>query len=72
VRFYVDGDDAGEAWLPNGAPVTMARDLLIGEDAELGSDEQFNGNMDDILVLGRVLSADGIKQLAAKGTLARK
>jgi hypothetical protein len=67
VRFYVDGEDAGEAWLPNGAPVTMARDLLVGEDAELGSDEQFNGNMDDILVLGRVLSVEDIKQLAVKG-----
>jgi hypothetical protein len=67
VRFYVDGNDAGEAWLPNGAPVMMARDLLTGEDWELGSDEQFNGNMDDILVLGRALSAEDIKQLATKG-----
>ena len=67
VRFYVDGNDAGEAWLPGGAPVIMARDLLIGEDAELGSDEQFNGNMDDILVLGHVLSAEDITQLSAKG-----
>jgi len=67
VRFYVDGEDAGEAWLPNGAPVLMTRDLQVGEDAELGSDEQFNGNMDDIVVLGRVLTADEIKQLATKG-----
>jgi len=57
----------GEAWLPNGAPVRLARDLLVGEDAELGGDEQFNGNMDDILVLGRVLAAEDIKQLALKG-----
>jgi len=67
VRFYLDGADVGEEWLPNGAPVQMARDLLVGEDAELGSDEQFNGNMDDILVLGRVLSAEEIKQVFAKG-----
>jgi len=67
VRFYVDGEDAGEAWLPNGAPVRLARDLLVGEDAELGSDEQLNGNVDDILVLGRVLAAEDIKQLATKG-----
>jgi len=67
VRFYADGEDAGEAWLPNGAPVTMARDLLLGEDAELGSDEQFNGNMDDILVLDRVLCGEDIKLLATKG-----
>jgi hypothetical protein len=67
VRFYVDGEDAGEAWLPNGAPVRLARDLLVGEDAELGGDEQFNGNMDDILVLGRALAAVDVKQLAARG-----
>jgi len=67
VQFYVDGENVGEAWLPNGEPVRMARDLLVGEDAELGSDEQFNGNMDDILVLGRVLNAEDIKQLASKG-----
>ena len=67
VQFYVDGDEAGEAWLPGGAPVKMDRDLLVGEDAELGSDEQFDGNLDDILVLGRALSAAEIKSLAAKG-----
>jgi len=68
VRFYLDGNDAGEAWLPGGPPVVMPRDLLVGDDAELGrSDEQFNGNMDDILVLGRVLSADDVKFLATKG-----
>ncbi len=68
VLFYLDGADAGEAWLPGGAPVTMLRDLLVGDDAELGrTDEQFNGNVDDILVLGRVLSPEDMKSLAAKG-----
>ncbi len=68
VRFYLDGADAGEAWLPGGAPVTMLRDLLVGDDAELGETErQFNGNVDDILVLGRVLSSDELRSLAANG-----
>ena len=68
VRFYLDGADVGEAWLPGGAPVTMARDLLVGDDAELGeTDKQFNGNLDDILVLGRVLSPEDMKSLATKG-----
>jgi hypothetical protein len=68
VRFYLDGTDGGEAWLPGGAPVTMLCDLLVGGDAELGeTDRQFNGNVDDILVLGRVLNADDVKSLAAKG-----
>jgi hypothetical protein len=69
VRFYVDGEAVGEAWLPNGAPVRLARDLLVGEDAELGGDQQFNGNVDDILVLGRVLAPEDIKQLATKAAL---
>jgi hypothetical protein len=68
VRFYLDGADAGEAWLPGGAPVTMLRDLLVGDDAELGeTDRQFNGNVDDVLVLARVLSADDVKSLSTKG-----
>ena len=68
VRFYLDGADAGEAWLPGGAPIVMPRDLLVGDDAGLGaSDPQFNGNVDDILVLGRVLSSEDLKGLAAKG-----
>jgi hypothetical protein len=67
VRFFVDGRAAGEAWLPGGAPVNLARNLLVGEDAELGSDEQFNGNMDDILVLGRVLSGEEMASLAKVG-----
>ena len=46
----------------------MTRDLLVGDDAELSaSDPQFDGNVDDILVLGRVLSADDMKSLATKG-----
>ena len=67
VRFYFEGEPVGEGWLPGGTPVALARDLLVGEDAELGSDEQFNGNLDDILVLGRVLTPPEMKQLAAQG-----
>lgn len=67
VGFYLDGENVGQSWLPGGAPVRLLRDLLVGEDAELGSDEQFTGNLDDILVLGRALSAADIKTLAAKG-----
>ena len=67
VTFYVDGRSVGEEWLPGGAPVTLARDLRVGEDAELGSDEQFRGNVDDILVLGRALRAAEVAALAAAG-----
>jgi hypothetical protein len=68
VCFYLDGADAGEAWLPGGAPVTMLRDLPVGDNAELGETScQFNGNVDDILFLGRALSPDDIKLLATTG-----
>jgi len=67
VLFYLDGRGAGEAWLPGGAPVSLARDLLVGEDAELGSDEQLTGHMDDILVLGRVLTPAEIASLGREG-----
>ena len=66
IQLFV-GECAGEAWLANGAPVKLARNLLVGEDAELGRDAQFNGNVDDTLVLARVLPAEDIKQLATKG-----
>ncbi|MDO8542976.1 MAG: LamG domain-containing protein [Opitutaceae bacterium] len=67
VRFYFDGEPVGEGWLPGGAPIRLARDLLVGEDADLGSDEQFNGNLDDIVVLGRALAPAEIKAVAAQG-----
>jgi len=70
VQFYVDGKQIGQRWLPGGMPVTLARDLLVGEDLEIGSDEQFLGRMDDILVLGRSLTPDQIDALARKGAAA--
>ncbi|UCD29562.1 MAG: LamG domain-containing protein, partial [Planctomycetota bacterium] len=67
VRFYLDGREVGGTRLPGGTPVLLKGNLLVGEDAELGSKEQFTGHMDDILVLGRALSADEIKVLREKG-----
>ncbi len=67
VAFYLDGKPLGEEWLPGGAGVSLARDLLVGEDAELGSNEQLTGYVDDVLVAGRVLTADQIKQCALQG-----
>lgn len=70
VDFYLDGKPAGQAWLPGGEPVVLARNLLVGEDANMGSDEQLQGNVDDVLVLGRALSSDEIGQLARDGAAA--
>ncbi|HSW43965.1 MAG TPA: LamG-like jellyroll fold domain-containing protein [Phycisphaerae bacterium] len=67
VTFYLDGKSVGQAWVPGGEPVKLARNLMIGEDLELGSDEQLQGNVDDVLVLGRCLSGEDIQTLAAKG-----
>ncbi len=67
VTFYLDGKPAGQQWLPGGEPVRLARNLLIGEDAEMGTDEQLHGNVDDVLVLGRALSAEEVKTLSGKG-----
>ncbi len=67
VRFFLDGNPAGEAWLPGGEPVVLCRDLLVGEDLELGWDEQLLGRLDDILVLGRALSPAEIARLRREG-----
>lgn len=67
VQFYLDGKPVGQEWVPGGDPVVLARNLRIGEDAELGSDEQFTGHMDDVLVLGQALTADQVAALASKG-----
>ncbi len=70
VKFYLDGKPLGQQWLPGGEPVDLARNLLIGEDAEMGSDEQLCGNVDDVLVIGRPLSEAEIATMASKGAAA--
>lgn len=68
VHFYLDGKPIGERWLPGGEPVVLKRDLRIGEHAHLGSSPaQLVGRVDDVLVLGRALSADEVASLASKG-----
>ena len=68
VTFYLDGKPAGERWLPGGEPVKLARNLLIGEDANRGqTDHQLQGSVDDVLVLGQALSPQDIATLSQKG-----
>jgi hypothetical protein len=67
VNFYLDGQSAGQQWLPGGEPVKLARNLLVGEDAEMGTDEQLLGQVDDVLVIGRPLTQQEIATLAEKG-----
>lgn len=67
VTFYLDGKSIGQQWMPGGDPVRLDRNLLIGEDANRGSDEQLLGNVDDVLVYGKALSESDIATLSQKG-----
>ncbi len=67
VTFYLDGESVGQDWVPGGEPVKLARNLLIGEDAEFGTDEQLQGHVDDVLVIGRVLKQEELATLATQG-----
>ncbi len=67
VLFYLDGKQVGRKRLPGGAPVTLKRNLLVGEDEDLGTHEQLTGHIDDLLVLGRTLKPDEMKTLSEKG-----
>jgi len=70
VHFYLDGNQVGHQRLPGGEPVVLTRNLLVGEDEKLGTDEQLTGHLDDLLVLGRVLKADEVKSLSEMGAAA--
>jgi hypothetical protein len=67
ITFYLDGQEAGRGRVPPGLPVVMDRNLFVGEDADHGREEQFRGHLDDILVLGRALTAEDIRSLAKNG-----
>lgn len=67
IAFYLDGAPAGSGRVPAGEPISMTRNLFVGEDADHGREEQLRGSVDDILVLGQVLSALEIKTISQKG-----
>ena len=69
VVLYLDGDQIAAGNVGSG-PVEMGQDLRFGEDPhDLGgsANEQFRGNVDDILVIGRVLSAGEVNTIATSG-----
>lgn len=67
VAFYLDGDPVGTGLIPGGEPVTIERNLRLGEDSQHANEQQFRGNMDDVLVLGRALNPGQIKAIATRG-----
>lgn len=67
ITFYLDGTEAGTGRVPPGEPISMARNLFVGEDADHGREEQLRGSVDDILVLGRCLGPDEIRTISKTG-----
>jgi hypothetical protein len=64
ITFYKDGQSIGEDRVPPGEPVTMQNNLYVGEDTRHGRQQQLNGHVDDIVIYGRALPADTIRQLS--------
>jgi hypothetical protein len=70
VVLYLDGDEVGRGLVPGGEPVDLKRNLFVAGDAALGTVGQFTGYVDDVLVLGRALSAQDVQALASNGAAA--
>lgn len=75
VSLYLDGQRIGGGRVPGGE-VTLLANLRVGGDlgpmstraAGLNNGAQLIGNVDDVVVLGRALSADDIRALRLQGT----
>jgi len=67
IAFYLDGKPAGTGLIPGGEPVVMERNLRLGEDSQHANEQQFRGDMDDVLILGRALSPGQMKAIATRG-----
>ena len=69
TTIWLDGVEVVAGTLGSGA-ITMTEDLYFGEDPHDGggtANEQFAGNVDDVLVLTRALDAAAIADVAANG-----
>ncbi len=67
VMLYLDGVPVAYAHISGGDPVQLPGNLVVGADPTPGADGQFIGYADDVLVLGRVLSAAEVASLAQDG-----
>ncbi len=70
VHVYLDGAQVAHAMVGGGAPIDMPADLQFGEDVGGGMTEQFTGSADDLLVIGRALSASEIASMHSLGAVA--
>jgi len=66
IVFYLDGVEAGKGRIAGGEPVALERNLRLGEDSQHANEQQFRGQMDDVLVCGRALKAQEIKALTPR------
>ncbi len=67
VFLYLDGASVGNGYVSRGDPVLLPGDLRVGGDGTSSADARFIGYMDDIVVIGRTLSAAEIASLAQSG-----
>jgi len=68
VRIYLDGVEVASGTANTSGDVDLgAFDLRVGEDLAGVANENFIGAMDDVLVLGRALTAEQVQQLHAIG-----
>ena len=67
VTFYVDGVARGVVTSTTAINIDTDDDLLVGATTAAGSSaasERFNGSIDELVIVGRALSADEVRALA--------
>jgi hypothetical protein len=69
VKLYIDGVEVASGFSFNTVDLGEYT-LMVGEDLGGIVNEQFLGDMDDVLILSRALSAQEVAQLAAGGAAA--
>ena len=68
LTLYLDGQEVGSTLTNSAGPIDLGEFMLqIGEDLGGALNENFIGNMDDVLILGEALSATQIAQLYLDG-----
>ncbi len=72
VRLYFNGSEVASGFVGPGPLVTQTHNLQFGEDPHDGGgagNEQFHGNIDDLLFAARVFSAEDIATIASSGVV---
>ena len=67
ITLYFDGEEVGSGSTTIIGDVTVARNILVGEDVGGANDDQIWGRVDDVLIYDDVLSAADIVKLGTDG-----